>query len=887
MSRRVVAALLAGLVLSAAAPVSAQTSGQVAAPPLLAGATYDPAVPTLQGVLGWASGDQISRPEELRRYFEALAAHAPDRVRLFEYGRTHEGRPLWGAVVASPANLARLEAIRAGSRALSDPRATSAAEAERLIADLPAIVWLAHSVHGDEISPADAAAAAAHHLLASRDPAVRSWLDRTVVVFVPSQNPDGRNRFINSFRAGLGVEPNPDPLSAERAQPWPGGRFNHDLFDLNRDWFIQSQPETQGHAALVLDWRPHVLVDAHEMGTDESFFFPPEADPLNPLLPQATLAMRETIGRNTARRFDEIGQPYFVRQIFDAFYPGYGDGWPAYLGAVSMTYEQGSARGLVGRRSDGSLLTYRESVRNTLVALLSTIEASAANRERLLRDRWAFARDGVEGGRGAYILGPNPADPTAVDKLAGLLVRSGIEVGRADRPFNACGRQWPAGSYVVSRSQPLRRMAEVLLTRDIPVPEDFMALQAARRDRGLGDQLYDVTAWSLPLMFNVPAEACGAAPQVATTAVGPELVRPAAVANPEARYGWLIHPGAAGQKLTIALLRQGVAARALIAPFTHESGAWPAGTVLVPRAGQPADLPQRLQALAATTGARVVGVDGSWTTSGISFGSAEALGLTLPNVLLAWDEPTDPTAAGAARHILEREFGLPVTAARTARLAGADLNRYPVIVLPDGGDYAGRLGERGVANLRAWVERGGTLVALGAGAAAFVADADHKLGAVRLETDPEGEAASTERTLFTTEVELRAAVLGTERPTSVAGALVRARVDADHWLAAGVAPELILLAQGDATYAPLSPDAGANVVSYLGPDQLRASGQLWDETRRALAFKPAVMVTPVGRGQVVVFTQDPTTRAYLDGLKPLFLNALLLGPAVSGASWVQ
>ncbi|MFN5614600.1 MAG: zinc carboxypeptidase, partial [Brevundimonas sp.] len=356
--------------------------------------------------------------------------------------------------------------------------------------------------------------------------------------------------------------------------------------------------------------------------------------------------------------------------------------------------------------------------------------------------------------------------------------------------------------YVVSRSQPLRRMAEVLLTRDIPVPADFMARQAERRDRGLGDELYDVTAWSLPLMFNVPAEACGAAPQVATTAVGPELVRPAAVANPEARYGWLIHPGAAGQKLTIALLRQGVAARAMLAPFTHESGAWPAGTVLVPRAGQPSDLSQRLQALAAATGARVVGVDGSWTTSGISFGSAEAVGLTLPNVLLAWDEPTSPTAAGAARHILEREFGLPVTAARTARLAGADLNRYPVIVLPDGSDYAGRLGARGIANLRAWVERGGILVTLGSGPAALVADADNKLGAVRLETDPEDEEAGTERTLLTTEAELRAAVLGTERPTSVAGAQVRARTDAEHRRAAGGAPALMLLAQGAATNSP-------------------------------------------------------------------------------------
>lgn len=883
MDIRVVAAALAGLLLVSAAPAAAQSRAW----PLIEGASHDPAVPALRSVLGWDPGEVISRPADLRRYFDALAAHAPDRVRIGEYGRSHEGRPLWWAVVGSPANIARLDAIKAASQAISDPRITSTAEAERIIADMPAIVWLAYSVHGDEITPADAAAAAAHHLLASRDPAVAGWLERTVVIFVPTQNPDGRERFIDSFTAGLGVEPNPDPLSAERAQPWPGGRFNHDLFDLNRDWFIQTQPETRGHAALVLDWRPHVLVDAHEMGTDESFFFPPEADPLNPLLPSSTLAMRETIGRNTGRRFDAIGEPYFNRQVYDAFYPGYGDGWPAYLGAVSMTYEQGSPRGLVARRSSGDLLTYRDGVRNHLVASLSTIEAAAANRERLWRDRWAFARDGVEGGRGAYVIAPNPADPTAVDKLGGLLVRSGIEVGRAESGFTACGRSWPAGSLVVNRGQPLRRMVEVLLTRDVPVPADFMAEQEARRERGLGDQLYDVTAWSLPLMFNTPSAVCDSRPNVQTTAVGRELVRPAGIVNPDARYGFLVHPGAAGQKLVIDLLRAGVTARAFTEGFTHASGAWPSGTVLIPRAGQPSDLAARLQTAAAETGARVVGVDESWTTEGPSFGSEEAALLRSPRVLLAWDEPTDPTAAGAARYVLEREFGLPVTAARTRLIAGADLSRYPVIVLPDGNGYQARLGERGLNNLRAWVERGGTLITLGAGPSRFVAAPDARLSAARLETAPEPGAAGTERALIETEAAYRDAVLGEERPSSVAGALIRGRVDPDHWLSAGIASELTLLVQGDDTFAPLTRGQGANVVRFLGPNELLASGQLWDENRRALAFKPAVMVTPLGRGAIVVFTQDPTTRGYLEGLKPLLINAVLLGPAVSGAAWID
>lgn len=878
MSLRSLAATAAALAVLSAAPVVAQTAPASPPGPLVAGAQHDPAVPTLASVLGWASGQAITSPADARRYVEALAAHAPDRVRIGEYAVSHEGRPVYWVAIGSPRNIARLEEIKAASRALADPRVTSAAQAEAIIADQPAIVWLAYSVHGDEISGVDAGLATAHHLLASRDPAVRGWLDNTLVVIVPSQNPDGRNRFLNSFHAGLGVEPNPDPLSAERDQPWPGGRFNHDLFDLNRDWFIQTQPETRGHAAQVLDWRPQVLVDIHEMGTDETYFFPPEADPINPLVPRATLEMRETIGRNTARHFDRAGVSYFNRQVFDAFYPGFGDGWPAYLGAVSMTYEQGSARGLVARRSSGELLTYRDTVRNQTLSSLSTIEAASANRERLLRNHHAFGRDGVEGGRGAFVFGPNPMDPTAADKLAGLLTRSGVEVRRAEAGFDACGRAWPAGAYVVARSQPNRRMAEVLLTRDIPVPEAFMAEQEARRARGLGDQLYDVTAWSLPLMFNTPFESCGATPSVRTTAVTGELVRPGAVTNPQAAYGFLVAPGSAGQRLVLALLKDGVAARALTQGFTHASGDWPAGTVLIPRAGAPEDLVARLQTLAAATGARVQGVDESWTTSGPSFGSAEAVALRRPRVAMAWDEPAAPTAAGAARYVVEREFGLPVTAVRTPNLASADLSRFEVLILPDGGNYEGVLGEAGVANLRAWVERGGVLIGLGR-ASRLLVDEDAKLSPARRQTPAAGEAEDTPAALETEE-QYRQAVLGGARPASVAGALIRGRADPDHWLAAGVAPELNLLVQGADVYAPLTRDQGVNVVRFRGPDELLASGQLWDENRRALAYKPAVMASGLGAGQVILFAQDPTVRGYLDGLKPLLMNAILLAPAV-------
>ena len=336
MSRRIAARPLLALSLVLAA----------AATPVLAQQTP----PTQEAVLGHAPGTRITRAAEVRRYFEALRAASPDRMVIGDYAETWEGRPLFWAAVGSPANIARLDAIKAATRALGDPRRTSPEQARALINDTPVIVWMAYSVHGNEISPADAAMAAARRLMDASDAEAQGWMRNAVVVFVPTQNPDGRERFINGFEAGLGAQPNPDPLSAERSEPWPSGRFNHNLFDLNRDWFIQSQPETQGHAALIRDWRPQVVVDSHEMGTDSSFFFPPEAQPLNSWIYPQILEARERFGRNNGARFDQAGLNYFTRETFDAFYPGYGDGWPAYFGAVSMTYEQGSARPGPGRR---------------------------------------------------------------------------------------------------------------------------------------------------------------------------------------------------------------------------------------------------------------------------------------------------------------------------------------------------------------------------------------------------------------------------------------------------------------------------------------------------------------------------------------------------------
>ena len=879
MFRSLVTGLVAALCLVSA------SAAQADEPPFIAGADYDPAVPSVQSVVGHAVGADITRSADVRRYFEALRAAAPDRVVIGDYARTVEGRPTFWVALGSPRNIARLDEIKAASRSLADPRRTTPAQAQALIADMPVIVWLAYSVHGNEISPADASMALARHLLASRDAATRAYLDNVVVVMIPTQNPDGRERFLSGFNAGRGPVPDADELSAERDEPWPSGRYNHALFDLNRDWFIQTQPETQGHAALVRDWRPQVVIDAHEMGTDETFFFPPEAQPLNPWIFPRTLENRALFGRNTAARFDQAGLEYFTGKVFDAFYPGYGDGWPGYLGAVSMTYEQGSARGLMARTTSGDVFTYRDTVLGHFTAELATVETASRNRARLLNDFYDFHRDGLAG-RGAWVLSRG-ADPAATERLAGLLVRSGIEVGRARAAFTACGRGYGEGDYVINLSQPQRRMAEVLLTRDVPLDSAFMAEQERRRSHNLGDEIYDVTAWSLPLMFGVDAARCNAAPGVAVEARGPELVRPVAVADGGAAWGYLVRPGTAGTRFLAAALVAGLDVRSADKPFVHEGRNWPSGTLILPRAGNPADLSAAVARLAASTGAEARGVASSWVEQGPSFGSADVVRIRAPRVAMAWDMPTNPESAGSIRWVLEREMGYPVTAIRTSSLTSADLSRYQVLILPEGWNYKGVLGADGVTNLRRWVENGGVLIGVGS-ATRLLTAADSELLASRREQAlaGDGEEAAEGPSAFASETEYRAAIAGGERaPDSVAGILARASVDPDHWLSAGLPSEMTVLVRGSDIYAPLKRGEGDNVVRLLGADQLLASGQLWAENRRQLAFKPVAMVSAMGRGQIIAFTQDVTLRGYLEAEKPLFLNAVFRGPAHASPNW--
>ncbi|MFN2286918.1 MAG: M14 metallopeptidase family protein, partial [Chromatocurvus sp.] len=838
--------------------------------------TYRADIPSVESVLDYPSGEHITWSADVRRYFEALQASAPQRIKLVPYATSWEGRELFYAVITAPDNMQRLDEIRSDMQRLRDPRSTSADEAAAIIDSTPAVTWLAYGVHGNEISPSDAAMVTAYHLLASEgDTRLTAILEQSVVIIVPVQNPDGRDRFIQRFITARGLQPDADPLSAEHNEPWPSGRTNHYLFDLNRDWFIRTQPETRGHADAVLEWLPVAFVDLHEMGSDSTYFFAPEAEPYNPHLATGQRSNLTDFGKNNARWFDRFGIDYFTREVFDAFYPGYGASWPSYFGSTAMTYEQASARGKRVRQYHGELLTFGETVRNHMITSLATAETVADKRRQLLQTFYEYqvsaVREGETGDIRSYILPPQEDQP-GVDRLASLLVEQGVEVGRSQARFTACGTQYPGGSVVIDLAQPAKRLIRTLMDPQVSMPADFLAEQERLQGKRLPDVIYDVTAWSLPLMLNVRADACGRSLDVETRAVSAAPVA-GKVEGGKASVAYLVPWGSGpATRFLSAALQADLEVSSADAPFVTADQKFPGGSLIVPVLDNPEDLHERVAALAEKTGAGVVATDSSWVTEGPSFGSERVVRLSAPRVAIAWDEPTRAYSAGNARFVIEQQFDYPVTAIRTADLADADLANYQVLVLPetDAGGYLAVLGEQGRDNLRGWVERGGVLVTLG-NATRLVADPGADLLAIQREyaavppVDDEDTVPDDATTVPGTHLDATSyaeSIRPREAdPESLGGALLRARVDPDHWLGAGVARELNVLARGSDIYTPIRLDEGTNVARFAGPDDLLASGYVWEENRAQLAYKPFVVAQPRGAGFVIAFTQDPTVRA--------------------------
>ncbi|MGH7477284.1 MAG: M14 family zinc carboxypeptidase, partial [Longimicrobiales bacterium] len=501
-----------------------------------ASGAYREGVPRPEQVLGYPLGSWHTTYGRMEAFLDTLARSASDRVRVFDYGSSIERRTMHLVAVSSAANIARLEAVRAGLDRLADPRVTDEAAAARLAAELPIVVWINAANDGNETAAFEAAIQLAYQLAAGEDERTRGLRAGAVTLINLAHNPESHERMVAWYNAF--VQGDPDPLALEHRAPWGmSTNNNHYQFDLNRDGLGLTQTETRAVVAELRRWHPQVFVDLH--GQTTQYYFPPPAIPVNPVYPEFMNTWWETFGQGNAAAFDAHGWSYYTRDVFDLYYPGYWDTYPSLHGATGMTYETdgGGSKGVRWRRDDGTILTFADGIAHHYVASLATVETAVRHREARLLDYWRFYAAGMampreSGLRTVVLLPAAPGDAGDADRLATTLLRHGIEVRRARGAATITGTDYlsgrraptrvPAGAYIIDLAQPLGLLAHTLLVPDIEMPEAFAAqelekyVRNARRAPGEreGYAFYDVTAWNLALAAGVPAIWAADAPAI-------------------------------------------------------------------------------------------------------------------------------------------------------------------------------------------------------------------------------------------------------------------------------------------------------------------------------------------------------------------------------------
>ncbi|MEO8501419.1 MAG: M14 family metallopeptidase, partial [Vicinamibacteria bacterium] len=608
----------------------------------------------------------------------------------------------------------------------------------------------------------------------------------------------------------------------------------------------------------------------------------------------------EKIGRANAAKFDERGFAYFIGEIYDSFYPGYGVSWPMAQGSLGHTFEQASSRGLIFRRTDGNDLTFKDGVVHHFTSAMRTALTAAENRKALLNDFVTFRKSAVdEGGTKEYVLIPG-GDPSRARRLASLLVAQGVEVFRADEvagtpeaaPRAKAGTKagtttakastYPAGSYIVPLGQPTERLIKNLLDRDVPMDPEFLKKQEERRARLLPDQFYDITSWSLPALFDVDCvlsdvKLSGRRSRFDPDKVEAPEVKPATVA-------YLVPWGSAAAAAMAEAARSGILVRSADDPFSLAGRKYGIGTAIIRVAENPTTLRATLQTLAAKWGVEMVAADSGFVDEGgISLGSNQVLRMKAPRVLLMWDAPTSSLSAGWARYVLERRFEQPVTAMRVSTMRRADLRKYDVIVMPNG-NYEGVLGDADVARLKDFVRAGGTLITISEASrwasrdkvGLLSTDTELKDGRSDESTDAKKPDAAADKKAFDYN---RAITPDRPRSDAIAGAILRGALDTEHWLSAGLDSEFQVMVDGQRVFTPIKLDKGVNVGVYSTADKLAVSGIVWKENKDSYAQKAFLIDEPIGAGHVIAFAEEPNFRAYSQASELLFMNAVLLGPA--------
>ena len=888
-------------------------------------------------ILGFEVGTRVATPLQITNSLMKWADES-NRLQIVEYARSHEDRPLFAVYISTPENLANLETIESNILLLSDSRKINDRQAKEIVDSLPAVAWMSYSIHGNETSGADAALASIYHLIASEDKDVLEMLDNMIVIIDPLMNPDGRDRFAKSLEQYRGTAPNVDDQSLLHSGDWPYGRTNHYFFDLNRDFYFLTQPETKGRVALINKWRPQLMIDGHEMGPQDTFLMGPPREPINKNIDLDIKKWGDVFAEDQAKAFDDRDWRYYTGEWFENLYPGYSN-YSEYRGSVHILYEQSRMAEDGVRRPEGTVQTYKESVHHMYISTMANLKTLQLNSKEMYKDYWDGRKYNVssqsEYANKYYVILPTDnlgRLNTFISKLEAQEIEiytntNPIKVSNIISQIGDTEEEYiiPEGSLIVPNRQPDAPLIAAILEFDAKINDSVLVEERQKVLKNGSSVMYDATAWNLTMMYGLPAITINQ--PIREDLVYWENKNIIEILNNDA-IGWSVN-GNDDRSVAFAarLMEQNINVRILDKETKFLDQVLTRGSIFVTKVDNPKN--DKLLSIINST-LLGLNISASSVLTGYGKGDLPDWGgehfrlLTKPQIALLGQSNFNSYDVGSSWWTLDKNLGIRHSQINSSFITYADLRRYNTIIMPDGNRV---LSENEIEVLNDWIKQGGTLIAHdnsssiiasknGLGSVTKIQDSLDK--SIDFDIDLQREWLVDKDNIDFDQVNSNTLNYKTDYPWDMdkrtitdeelirrdnwqskfmpSGAFVVGRVDNTHWLSFGTPDVLPILyskqpvlmtsnrAEAVVRIGSIEPNNGSEIKqlnwSTIPADhdiKVRMSGLVWPEASEKIANSAYLTREQIGNGQLILFSGQPNFRGSTRGTSRLWLNAVVYG----------
>ena len=888
-------------------------------------------------ILGFEVGTRVATPLQITNSLMKWADES-NRLQIVEYARSHEDRPLFAVYISTPENLANLETIESNILLLSDSRKINDRQAKEIVDSLPAVAWMSYSIHGNETSGADAALASIYHLIASEDKDVLEMLDNMIVIIDPLMNPDGRDRFAKSLEQYRGTAPNVDDQSLLHSGDWPYGRTNHYFFDLNRDFYFLTQPETKGRVALINKWRPQLMIDGHEMGPQDTFLMGPPREPINKNIDLDIKKWGDVFAEDQAKAFDDRDWSYYTGEWFENLYPGYSN-YSEYRGSVHILYEQSRMAEDGVRRPEGTVQTYKESVHHMYISTMANLKTLQLNSKEMYKDYWDGRKYNVssqsEYANKYYVILPTD-NLGRLNAFISKLEAQEIEIYTNTNPIkvsniiNQIGDTEeeyiiPEGSLIVPNRQPDAPLIAAILEFDAKINDSVLIEERQKVLKNGSSVMYDATAWNLTMMYGLPAITIN---QPIRDDLLPWNIEKTNKLLDTNAIGWSVN-GNDDRSVAFAarLMEQNINVRIIDKETKFLDQVLTRGSVFVTKVDNPKN--DKLLSIINST-LFGLNINASSVLTGYGKGDLPDWGgehfrlLTKPQIALLGQSNFNSYDVGSSWWTLDKNLGIRHSQINSSFITYADLRRYNTIIMPDGNRI---LSDKEIEVLNDWIKQGGTLIAHdnsssiiasknGLGSVTKIQDSLNK--SIDFDIDLQREWLADKDNIDFDQINSNTLNYKTDYPWDMdkrtitdeelirrdnwqskfmpSGAFVVGRVDNTHWLSFGTPDVLPILyskqpvlmtsnrAEAVVRIGSIEPNNGSEIKqlnwSTIPADhdiKVRMSGLVWPEASEKIANSAYLTREQIGNGQLILFSGQPNFRGSTKGTARLWLNAVVYG----------